>query len=155
MLYRGERKCASDRRLHALDNPHSILHISIDIMDVQGFSVPHGGTQFQYNCGIASVVVGVLAAGVGSTIYRTLDTYHKSGDLIIEIFLSEVDVFIRREMRVPSIIYLDVDGGSENANSTILCILELLVATGLSDTIIFSRFVFLCLYLSCMLYICI
>lgn len=35
--------------------------------------------KFQYDCGIASVVVGVLFAGVGSAIYKTLDTYHKSG----------------------------------------------------------------------------
>ncbi len=139
VLYKGERKHAADRVQHALDHPTEILHIGIDIMDIQGLALPHGGSQYQYDCGIASVVVGVLVAGVGSTIYRTIDTYHKSSDLIIEIFLTELSNFIERQGRVPSIIYLDVDGGSENANGMILCMLELLVAKGLADSIIFSR----------------
>ena len=44
VLYKSERKAASDRLQHALDNPNDILHISIDIMDMQGFTLPHGGS---------------------------------------------------------------------------------------------------------------
>ena len=36
------------------------------------------------------MVVGVLIGGVGSKLYRTSDTYHKSSDLIIEILLIEL-----------------------------------------------------------------
>ena len=140
VLYKGERKCASDRVQHALEHPSDILHITIDIMDSQGYSLPHGGSQYNYSFGVSSVIVGVLIAGVGSRLYRTVDTYHKSSDLIIEIILMEIQAFMRRNKKAPSIIYLDADGGSENANKLLLCILELLVAKGLSDTIIFTRY---------------
>ena len=85
------------------------------------------------------MVVGVLIGGVGSKLYRTTDTYHKSSDLIIEILLIELERFISIHNKPPSIFYVDHDGGSENTNVTVLHMEELLVAKGLVDTLIDTR----------------
>lgn len=139
VLYKGERKAAADRLLHALAHPTEILHIDIDIMDSQGLSLPHAGKQNQFKTGIKSVLIGALVAGVGATLYRTIDTYSKSKDLIVQVLLLQVDEFMARNGKPPTLIYINVDGGSENANTLMLFMCELLVAKGLSLSIIYTR----------------
>ena len=51
------------------------------------------------------------------TLYRTLETAHKGANLVIFCILSEIDNFRQRNNgRYPDEIYLQVDGGAENAN---------------------------------------
>lgn len=139
VLFKGERKAASERLLHALAHPTEILHVDIDIMDSQGLKLPHAGNQNQNKAGITSVLVGTLVAGVGATIFRTIDKYSKCKDLIVQVFLLQVEEFIGRNGKPPTVIYANVDGGSENANMLMLFMCELLVAKGLALSIIYTR----------------
>lgn len=139
VLYKGERKAAADRVLHALAYPSEILHVDIDIMDSQGLTLPHAGQQNAFSWGIKSVLVGALVAGVGATLYRTIDTYRKSSDLTCQVVLMEIEKFVDTHEKPPTIVYVNVDGGSENANTLTLLMCELLVAKGLALSIIFTR----------------
>jgi len=64
----------------------------------------------------------------GVTIYRSFHNLPKNANLAIYCFLAHLESWRRRNRKYPETVYLQVDGGSENANKYVLGILELLVA---------------------------
>ncbi len=108
----------------------------IDIMESCELTLPHGGSICKHIQVINSVLVGALVHGIGLTLYRTTNTIHKSANLIIHVFLRELEKWIARNGgNRPEMIYLQVDGGSENANKYVLAMLELLVVKRVTSTI--------------------
>ena len=103
-------------------------------------TLPYAGSQTQLTNTIDSNFVGVLVHGECLKLYRTANTVTKSASLIINCFLSELDLWTERQQgRMPDIIYLQVDGGSENANKYMLGMLELLCVKRISKSTIYSR----------------
>ena len=116
-----------------------ICSASVDIMESVKIQLPCGGGQNAFLHTIKSVLVGVLAHGRGLTIYRTIDTVHKCADLIVHVILSELYKWmILHGGRAPQIFYLEVDGGSENANQIVLAILELLAIKRLCNWVLWQ-----------------
>ena len=52
---------------------------------------------------------------------------HKSAHLTIYCLLSELEAYYEENGRYPEEFYIQLDGGSENANQHVLALLELLV----------------------------
>lgn len=64
----------------------------------------------------------------------------KGANLTVFCILSQLEKFKRRNGgNYPETLYVQVDGGSENANSTLLATLELLVAKRIIKTIVMTR----------------
>ena len=72
-------------------------------------------------------ILGVKEHGVGLTIFRNFDNVSKGCNVTILCILLMLEKFKIRNGYYPEILYLQVDGGSENANQYVLAMLELLV----------------------------
>lgn len=85
------------------------------------------------------LIVGVKRHGHGITLYRTVETVKKCADLSIYCIMAEIEDF-KREFKVyPEVVYIQADGGSENANNNLLLMLELLVIKRLCRKVVFTR----------------
>ena len=77
---------------------------------------------------------------LGVTFYRTFNNVTKGGDLSAHCFLRELEKWrICHDNKFPEEIFIQVDGGSENANKTILALCEYLVAKRMVKSITYSR----------------
>ena len=93
----GPRAAYHDMVQHALANPVDVFSIAIDIMESMNLQLPHGGGQVKFNETIDSNFVGVLVHG-------------KTASLIMEVY----NCWINEKGGNAKIVYLQVDGGSEN-----------------------------------------
>jgi hypothetical protein len=84
-------------------------------------------------------LTGVKIHGYGATFYRTVGTVGKSSNLTIYCLLSELEEWKRRYNNYPEELYVQVDGGSENANKYVLAMLEYLVVQRVCRIIYFTR----------------
>jgi hypothetical protein len=84
-------------------------------------------------------LVGVKVHGKGVTFYPYIQTVQKGANLIIFIFLNELSKFHVLHKCWPQEVYLQVDGGAEFANKTLLSMLELLVVKRLAHLIVYTR----------------
>lgn len=110
------------------ENRKRILSLIIDGMDQSHSKCPYFGNQGQCSRPLGQGVTGALIHGVGINIYRTFETVSKGADLTIYIIFAEVENFYKRYGVYPEELYVQLDGGSENANKYVLTCLEYLVS---------------------------
>jgi hypothetical protein len=79
--------------------------------------------------GLEQHIEGVLTHGHGLTIYRTFPTVSADADLAIYAILNELFKWQDNHpnKQFPEIWYIQIDGGSENANKYLYATLEYLV----------------------------
>jgi hypothetical protein len=83
---------------------------------------------------------GVITHGKRFTIYRTFGNCGKGSNVAIYAWLRELEkVYDENEKRLPDTLYFQIDGGSENANSTFIALAELLVHRCLTKKIVLTR----------------
>ena len=118
----------------------TVMSIIIDGMDQSKVTCPNCGSQDQFDKPLKQYVVGVKEHGQKVTIFATNGTVSKGADLSIYCILSKIEEWKRRNSgRYPEKIYLQVDGGSENANQYLLAMLELLVTKKVAREILYTR----------------
>lgn len=115
------------------------MSIIIDGMDQSHCKVPYLGTQNSFSSPLKQCITGVKEHGYGVTLYRTIDTVRKGADLTIFCVLSQIESWKKRYKSYPEELYLQVDGGSENANQYLLSMLELLVVKRMCRLVYYSR----------------
>jgi hypothetical protein len=101
--------------------------------------VPYKGSQDSFKNPLKQCITGIKEHGHGVTLYRTIDTVNKGADLTIYCILTQIEDWKNRNGYYPEEIYLQVDGGSENANQYLLSMLELLVVKRISKLVYFTR----------------
>lgn len=150
-LFKEERDAMNQRLFHTYDHPEDIFHVLIDIMGNKDVcKTPNTGSQNLFPKQFKSIIVGALTHGSNKElnidyrqkmrIFRSYDTVKKSGDLIIHCFMRCLEEWINgRNGKHPSLIYVQIDGGSENANHTFLCHMQYLIFKKFCSTIIISR----------------
>jgi hypothetical protein len=97
------------------------------------------GGQNKFSRPLKQTILGVKEHGVGVTIYRTCGTATKSCNLSCYVICNQIERWKERNCYYPEELYLQVDGGSENANNLMLGFLELLVSKRILQTIYFTR----------------
>jgi hypothetical protein len=142
-LFMRERAAYKDRVLAVLSqNPQhkTKMSIIIDGMDQSHCACPYYGSQNSFSDAITQHITAVKEHGHGVTIYRTLGTVSKGANLTIYCILAQIESWrIRNGNRYPEELYLQLDGGSENANKYLIGMLELLVYKRLIKKIYFTR----------------
>ena len=108
-------------------------------MDQNHTRIPHLGTQNALSETINQGIIGVKEHGSKVKFYRSLDTAPKGADLTIYCILRQIESWRDRHGYFPEEIYLQLDGGSENANQYVLAMLELLVAKNITKVIHYTR----------------
>jgi len=109
------------------ENRERVLSLIIDGMDQNHSRIPYFGNQCAFASPLPQGITGVLVHGVGVSLYRSLETVSKGADLTIFCILNEIDKFYERNNAYPEELYVQVDGGSENANKYVLACLEYLI----------------------------
>lgn len=141
-LFMLERNAYKERVLYAIEKNAvrpSVLSIIIDGMDQNHCEMPYLGTQKQCSSAMKQTIVGVLEHGEGLTIYRGVETVQKGADLTIHCILLQLESWRKRNECYPDEIFVQVDGGSENANQYVLGMLELLVTKRMAKRIYYTR----------------
>jgi hypothetical protein len=140
MLERQEYKRRASRAMTRENqlNP-TVLSMIIDGMDQNHCKVPYMGSQQVFDDPAKQSLTGVKEHGGGVTFYRTLDTITKGANLTIYIILDRLEKFRTTHGKYPEVLYLQVDGGCENANSHVLSMLELLVVKRMCREVYFTR----------------
>ena len=109
-------------------------------MDQTKVSVPNCGTQDEFQHPLNQYIIGVKEHGHDVTVYSTIGTVRKGADLTLYCILDRIEAWkIRNNGRFPEKLYLQVDGGSENANQYLLTMLELLVSKRVVREIYYTR----------------
>jgi hypothetical protein len=143
-LFMPERLSYKERTFQAIFQEQApketVLSIIIDTMDTYKNGVPKEGSNM-FSKPIYQHLVGCKVHGHGVNFYSTYGTVQaKSPDLIIYIISREIDKFVARNNgRRPEKIFIQVDGGGENANQYVLAFLELLVIKRVARLILLTR----------------
>jgi hypothetical protein len=121
-------------------NTNTALSGIIDGMDQGHCKCPYNGTQSSFSNPISQSLTGFLEHGVGLTIYRTVDTVPKGANLTIYCIMAQIEDWKNRhEGNYPEELFLQIDGGSENANMYLLSMMELLISKRMCKVIYVTR----------------
>ena len=103
--------------------------------------VPYNGTQGQFGpTALTQHITAIKEHGYGITIYRTLETVPKGANQTIYCILSQIEDWRNRHGgRYPEELFIQVDGGPENANHWVLGMLELLAVKRIVKTVWYTR----------------
>lgn len=115
------------------------MSIIIDGMDQGKCLMPYAGRMDHFANAMHQHVTGVKEHGVGLTIYRSTETVGKGANLTIHCILDRLEKFYQRHHYYPETLYVQVDGGSENANRFLLGMLELLAVKRVCKDIWYTR----------------
>ena len=145
-LHAFHRSTFMNERIHyyrrieeALENPGTVMSVIMDGMAQNHCILPWNANQHEFSDPLVQHLQGVLEHGNRLTIYRTFHTVSKSANLSVYVLLSQLEKFKLEYDKYPEKLYLQFDGGSENANKWIIAIAEYLVGKRLVDEIYLSR----------------
>ena len=71
--------------------------------------------------------------------FHVVGLVHKGANLTIQVIMDQIERFRRRYKKFPKILYVQFDGGPENANSEVVGYMELLAALRIIPEIYLSR----------------
>jgi hypothetical protein len=117
----------------------TVMSLIIDGMDQSHCKCPYLGSQSTFSKPISQHIVGVKEHGVGVTLFRHFNNVSKSADVTIYCILRKLEEFFERHGYYPEKLYVQADGGSENANKYLLAMLELLVIKRVCRDVYFTR----------------
>lgn len=139
-LYMAERQDYYDRMYQAKLYPHNFVGIISDGMAQNHCKLPHLSNQIEFSNPLPQHLQGVIDSGNEFVIYRTFHTVHLTCDPAIYVLLLQLETRIDPITgKLPDTVYLQVDGGSENANKYLLCTCELLIIRRLCAKVVLTR----------------
>lgn len=115
------------------------MSIIIDGMDQGKCLIPYAGRMDNFTHALHQHITGVKEHGVGLTIYRTTETVGKGANMTIYCILDRLEKFNQRHHYYPETLYVQLDGGPENANKYVLAMLELLVVKRICKEVWYTR----------------
>ena len=121
-------------------SPNTIMSSIIDGASQNHCTIPHPGENVEFSNGLEQHIEGVLTHGQGFTIYRSFPTVDADADFTIFCLLSELEKWRdNHKQNFPHTWYIQIDGGSENANKYLFAALEYIVAKRLVQKIVLTR----------------
>ena len=121
-------------------SPNTIMSSIIDGASQNHCTIPHPGENVEFSNGLEQHIEGVLTHGQGFTIYRSFPTVDADADFTIFCLLSELEKWRdSHKQNFPHTWYIQIDGGSENANKYLFAALEYIVAKRLVQKIVLTR----------------
>jgi hypothetical protein len=128
------------------DGSKQVMSMIIDRMDQSNCQVPNKGGQGKFAQPLKMGLTGVKEHGEEVVFYRTIDTVKKCANMTIFCIMSQLQRYRERSNCYPEELYLQVDGGAENANGAVLAALELLVVKRIVKEVYFTRLPTGCIY---------
>jgi hypothetical protein len=128
-MYMGERLLYAQRIDEAVShsNEGRFLSLVMDGMQQAHSELPWFANTLTANDKLKQHLQGVTTHGKRSRIYRTFDNFKGGANLAIHTFLLALWEEYQEKGRLPHTIYVEIDGGSENANQEMKLLCELLI----------------------------
>jgi hypothetical protein len=127
-MFMGERMKYQERINEARDNPKDVLSTIADGMQQTHCELPYLKNLFSGFPKVPQHLQGVTTHGRRTRIYRTYGNVTNGACLAITTLFRSLEEEYLKEGRLPKKIYVQVDGGSENANYKFLAAMEMLIA---------------------------
>ncbi len=140
--YMGERKAYYQRCAKAEREPDKYMSIIVDGMAQNHTNLPYLANRKEFSPCLDMHLEGVIEHGQSFTMYRTFNNVAADSNLTIHIILKQIEKRLQRQPRVkgkPFTLFLQVDGGSENANRYLIAMCEFLVARKIFTNIELTR----------------
>ena len=104
-----------------------VLSVIIDLEDSSKTGLPYLAKEAPFAAPLDHHLTGAKIHGDHVHFFPTMNTVGKSANLTCFCILRSIEMFYEKHNRFPETIYIQIDGGSENANATVLALCELLV----------------------------
>jgi hypothetical protein len=134
-----ERMSYYDRKLEALDHPDSIMSLIVDGMSQNHCALPWMSNQKEFGSTLTQHLQGVLEHGRRLVFYRTFHNLPSNANLVMHVLLCHLEHWQKAKGSFPDKVFLQIDGGSENANKYLLALCELLTHLQIVPEIIVTR----------------
>jgi len=128
-----------DRKLEALDHPDSIMSLIVDGMSQNHCALPWMSNQKEFGSTLTQHLQGVLEHGRRLVFYRTFHNLPSNANLVMHVLLCHLEHWQKAKGSFPDKVFLQIDGGSENANKYLLALCELLTHLQIVPEIIVTR----------------
>jgi hypothetical protein len=140
MMFMSERLEYKKRIMDSGRNKKGVMSIIIDGMDQNKTNVPSLGGQSAFPKPLEQHVTAVRRHHHGIRFYCTHNTVHKGASLTIYCLSSELEAYANENNGCyPEKLYIQLDGGSENANQWVFAFLELLVIKRVVRVVLYTR----------------
>jgi hypothetical protein len=126
-MFMGERIQYASRILESRNNPDDVLSIVADGMQQTHCELPYMKNLFGSFPKMKQHLQGITQHGKRTRIYRTYNNISNGANLAIHTLLLSLEEEYKLKGKLQRKIYIQVDGGSENANWTFLAAMEMLI----------------------------
>lgn len=137
--YMSERLVYYSKTIRAFAEPDACMSIIMDGMAQVHTELPYLGNVTRFPNQISLKLVGCIEHGQAFSMYRTFGNVAEDANLAITCFLIQLEARMKAYGKLPPIIYIQIDGGSENVNKYVMCVCEMLVARRLTKSIFLTR----------------
>jgi len=139
-----QRGAYMQNRQRAQTRPDLYMSLIIDGMSQDHCVLPYyGGKHVETKAQLKQKIVGAKQHGFARTFYRLYPHVQSGANVACEVLLHEIesrmDHCIENDVPFPRHLYLQIDGGPENACKTFYGLCELLVREGVFDHIDVAR----------------
>lgn len=125
----GERQSYYDRTDLAVYDPTNFMSLIIDGMAKHHCQLPSASNLNSYTHHMGQKLTGCINHGREFVIFRSYNNLGKTGaNLTIHIISTMIERVLEKEKVIPSTLFIQIDGGGENANEIVLAYCSLLVA---------------------------
>ena len=139
-LFMLERLAYRRRIFEAVrDNPDKTASFIVDGASSAYNSLPSFGSAQTFPAEYQQHIQGLICHGYGVTLYRCQETNGKCADIPIYCLSDQIEKWKERKGHYPETIYIQVDGGPDNANETVLGWIEWLAAKRICSKAFYTR----------------
>jgi len=111
----------------------------VDLEDSAKTVLPYVDNIELFSTPLEHHLAGVKVHGKGVTFYPIIDTVHKGANFSIFVILSELEKFYDENGYWPEEFFVQIDGGSEFANKSVLAMCELIVSKRMARVLLLTR----------------
>ena len=126
--YMADRARNKERIYQAVTDPGNYLSIITDGMQQFHTELPYFGNKMGQAKKVKQHLQGLTVHGKRTRLYRTVDHIKNGANVCIYILLLALDEELQSSGSLPRILYIQIDGGPENANYWFLAWMEILIA---------------------------
>jgi hypothetical protein len=138
--YMGERCTYAQRIQLAKQSPQEYLSLATDGMQQAHCLLPYHSNLDNFSTCLPQHFQGVLVHGRLFNMFRTYHTLRNTSDCQIHTLLLTLEQIYRENgNRLPDHLSIQIDGGSENTDKTVLAMCELLVIMRLTQCVLLTR----------------
>jgi hypothetical protein len=142
ITYMGERSIYYDKCWKSILQPEQYMSVIMDGMSTNHTELPWLSNKNKIgDASFTQHLQGMIQHGDSFTMYRTFGNIPGDSNAAIHCLLLQLQrrVGMSKTGRLPDTVYIQIDGGSENANKYLLAICEILVSLNWCKRIFLTR----------------